>query len=336
MAEAVSVRCPSCLREHLYAAPVYPCACGAPLAPPLLTAPPERFVRRTWDDDWVLVRCLRCGRRDHWPQPELGCPCGTLLRIPVRSAGAAPSGTTGRADERTGSATPDEAVAGAAPAAGRPPGTGHPDHGGHAPGSGNPPGAGLTPDSGHTPATEHALSTEHALDSGIPTSTGQTPGAGDAPPLRQPRIPLPRTASTPRPSFRPLTIRTAADAITTALLYLTWLGFRDVVQREVHPPEVRPLATAVPPDTSAVSLRGPGLIAQVDPSTRQVTPRDIECLWLNGLSASVPTVHFSLAGYSDDARARAAELGVPLFVMDLTGTPQPVNRPAEDLFATGP
>ncbi|GGW25812.1 hypothetical protein [Streptomyces xantholiticus] len=241
MTESMPVRCPVCSRDHFYAAPVYPCACGAPLAPPLLRAArPEPITHRTWTDDWVTVRCPACERQDQWPQPELGCPCGTVLRIPVRpvSAPAAP-----------------------------------------APGG--------------------------SRDSRVPSHT-----------------PLPRTAATSRPTFRPVTIRTARDAVTAAALYLKWLGFRDVVQ-----PEVRPV--------SGIDLRGQGVVAQVDPTTRPATLRAVECLWLNGLSSSAVSVLFSLAGYADDARARADQLGIPLFVMDLTGCPQPVNAPADELIATG-
>ncbi|MFJ8660876.1 hypothetical protein [Streptomyces sp. NPDC093795] len=118
-----------------------------------------------------------------------------------------------------------------------------------------------------------------------------------------------------------MTIRTARDAVGAAAGYLRWLGFRDVVQ-----PEERP--------ASGVDLRAPGLVAQVDPSTRPTGLRAVECLWLNGLSASAVSVFFSLAGYTPEARSRAAEVGLPLFVLDLTGTPQPVNDAADDL-ATG-
>ncbi|MFE6066371.1 hypothetical protein [Streptomyces sp. NPDC056525] len=134
-------------------------------------------------------------------------------------------------------------------------------------------------------------------------------------------IPLPPTAPRPAPvrgDFRPLTIRTARDAVAAAAGYLRWLGFRDVVQ-----PEERP--------ASGVDLRAPGLVAQVDPSTRPTGLRAVECLWLNGLSASSVSVFFSLAGYTPEARSRAAEVGLPLFVLDLTGTPQPVNSAADDL-----
>lgn len=125
-----------------------------------------------------------------------------------------------------------------------------------------------------------------------------------------------------RPAFRPVTIRTARDAVAASAGYLRWLGFRDVVQ-----PEER---SAV-----AVDLRGPGLVAQVDPSTRPTGLRAVECLWLNGLSNGATSVSFSLAGYTPEAHERAEGLGIPLFVLDLTGTPQPVNAPADTLVDTG-
>lgn len=51
----------------------------------------------------------------------------------------------------------------------------------------------------------------------------------------------------------------------------------------------------------------------------------MECLWLTAMTESARCLHFSLAGYTPDARDRADRLGVPLFLLDLTGTPQPVN-----------
>ncbi|MER7001185.1 hypothetical protein [Streptomyces sp. NPDC000410] len=274
--DQVPVRCPVCRRTHTFAAPVYPCACGAPLAPPLLRgAPAEPIHHRTWTDDWVTVRCLACGRQDQWPQPELGCPCGTVLRVPVRPVTAFPASSASAAS--SSSRTASAASASGSPLA--PPGT--------------PSG---------------------------PSAAGSAPDPGPA--GRPAHIPLPRTAPVPRPTFHPVTIRTARDAVTAAALYLRWLGFQEVVQ-----PEER--------SASGIDLRGPGLVAQVDPTTRPATLRAVECLWLNGLSASSVSVFFSLAGYAADARARADDLGVPLFVMDLTGTPQPVNGPADDLLSSG-
>ncbi|MCB5169537.1 hypothetical protein LG634_32615 [Streptomyces bambusae] len=156
-----------------------------------------------------------------------------------------------------------------------------------------------------------------------PADTGvrTTPGSVAEPPTAPPP---PAAPPAPRAAFRPLTIRTAGDAVLTAALYLRWLGFRDVRQ-----PEVRPLPTA------AVDLRAPGLVAQVDPTTAPAGLRAVECLWLNGLTESATAAYFALAGYTDDARGRAGELGVPLFAVDLTGVPQPVNDPAEHLVRTG-
>lgn len=230
MPESVPVRCPACRREHVYTAPSYPCACGAPVSPPLdQRAAPTAVVHRAWDEDWVTVACALCGRRDQWPHPELGCPCGTVLRLPVCGAPAA-----------------------ARPAAG-------------------------------------------------------------------PR-PVPRPAR--RPPFHPVTIRTARDAVTAAALYLRWLGYRDIRRADQRPP-------------SGIGLAARGLLAQVDPTVRPASLRDVECLWLTAMTESAGCVYFSLAGYADAARVRADGLGIPLFVLDLTGTPQPVNAVADDLDATG-
>jgi hypothetical protein len=49
------------------------------------------------------------------------------------------------------------------------------------------------------------------------------------------------------------------------------------------------------------------------------------------MTESAHCVYFSLAGYTPEARAQADSLGVPLFVLDLTGTPQPVNSLADEL-----
>ncbi|MET7682010.1 hypothetical protein [Streptomyces sp. NPDC005423] len=230
MSESVPVRCPACRREHVYAAPSYPCVCGAPVAPPLDPRGVATAVtHRVWDEDWVIVACGACGRRDEWPQPELGCPCGTVLRIPVDG-----------------------------------------------------------PRSEVQPVRE----------------PGAVAGAGG------------------RPAFRPVSIRTARDAVTAAALYLRWLGYGDIRRADQRPP-------------SGIGLAARGVLAQVDPTVRPASLRDVECLWLTAMTESTGCVYFSLAGYADDARAGADDLGVPLFVLDLTGTPQPVNEPADELNTTG-
>ncbi|ARZ67101.1 hypothetical protein M1P56_23810 [Streptomyces sp. HU2014] len=143
-------------------------------------------------------------------------------------------------------------------------------------------------------------------------------------PVREPSADAgPPAPAALRPEFRPVAIRTAEDAVLAAERYLTWLGFTGVT---------RPGAA---PD-SGVDLRGVGLVARVDPTTLPTSLRAVECLWLHGLIDSASGVFFSLAGYEREGRARADELGMPLFVMDLTGTPQPLNGPADELLEQGP
>ncbi|MER8011236.1 hypothetical protein [Streptomyces sp. NPDC094149] len=126
-----------------------------------------------------------------------------------------------------------------------------------------------------------------------------------------------------RPRVPAVEIRTAWDAVTAAALYLRRLGYRDLRRADQRPP-------------SGVGLAARGLLAQVDPTVRPASLRDVECLWLTAMTESAGCVYFSLAGYAGDARARADDLGVPLFVLDLTGTAQPVNSLADELDRGSP
>ncbi|MFI0776927.1 hypothetical protein [Streptomyces sp. NPDC021212] len=155
-------------------------------------------------------------------------------------------------------------------------------------------------------------------------------GCGCGAVVRVPVAPVPDVADggregepEARPAFRPVTIRTARDAVTAAAQYLRWLGFGCLRRPD-------------DPAASGVDLYGKGVVAQVDPTTRPTGLREVECLWLNGLNESALSVFFSLAGYAREARARADALHIPLFIMDLTGTPQPVNDPADTLIRCGP
>ncbi|MEV4972059.1 hypothetical protein [Streptomyces scopuliridis] len=282
MGEGVSVCCPACGSRHTLTASVYPCACGAPVAPALAgDARVETVTRRAWADEWVTVRCTACAREDQWPRPELGCPCGAMLRIAVEQMTPEPV--------TPDPVTPDPVTPGAAA-----PGAAAPDR--------------AAPD----------------------TATDGQPVPG-----RPAHVPLPPAVAPPRPGFRPVTIRTAQDAVTTAALYLRWLGFKSVVESgesgEPPAPGISTRRISLP----GTGLRGPDVVAQVDPTTSPASLRSVECLWLNGMNASATSVYFSLAGYADDARARADDLGLPLFVLDLTGTPQPVNGPADELVSSG-
>ncbi|MEU9253429.1 hypothetical protein AB0D66_16450 [Streptomyces sp. NPDC048270] len=317
MAEAVPVRCPACLRENGYTVPVYPCACGSPVHPPLdLAAPPEPLTHRTWSDAWVTVRCASCGRESEWPHPEVGCAsCGTVVRIAVHPVHPQPAGKPAGAGPRAGSGGERGAARSARP--GRDSGTRD----------------GTTPEASEAAPEASEATSEAAPEAGAASgaASGPRPGADtraggrrDAPSDPDPdRQPPQADTPVPRPAFRPVTIRTTRDAVATAALYLRWLGFQDVRQ-----PDGRPIPSA------AVDLRAPGLVAQVDPTTAPAGLRAVECVWLNGLTASATSVYFSLAGYTEDARTRADDLGIPLFVMDLTGMPQPVNDPADELVGS--
>lgn len=257
MAESVPVRCPDCRREHTYAPPTFPCACGEPVTLPVLAhGVPVRVEHRTWAGSWVTVRCTACGRADEWPQPEFGCSCGATVRVPTAPAGPRP---VPRRPYPVGGDR--EAV--------QDPGT-------------------------------------------VRQRQPSTRQAGQAGPAARPAR---------RPAFRPMTIRTAQDAKAAAAHYLRWLGFENVRVAGNRP-------------ASGVDLRGPEVVAHVDPTTTPTPLRQIETLWLNGLNESATAVCFSLAGYSQDARSRADELVLALFVLDLTGTPQPVNDAADELIRT--
>lgn len=131
-----------------------------------------------------------------------------------------------------------------------------------------------------------------------------------------------RGARRPRATFRPVTIRTARDAVTAVALYLRWLGYREIRRADQRQP-------------TGIGLAARGVLAQVDPSVRPASLRDVECLWLTAMTEATDCVYFSLAGYANDARGRADGLGVSLFVLDLTGTPQPVNGAATELVTLG-
>ncbi|MET9953330.1 hypothetical protein ABZ135_17510 [Streptomyces sp. NPDC006339] len=332
MGDSVEVRCPECLRALRYAAPAFPCSCGTPVAPPVIpgaTATP--LTHRNGADEWVTVHCPACARATDWPHPEVGCACGAVLRVPVREAG----GSDGSAGSGGGTGT----VRGALPGAQEPVGTGtavgldavvERDEQGPG-GTGAARAEGRRPLVPESPETAPDLDRPDDLDTRGEAAAVRHPGPEALSPFvrRHPSpLPPPRPAAArpgpeaARAPFRPVTIRTTRDAVAASAGYLRWLGFRDVVQ-----PEER--------SASAVDLRGPGLVAQVDPSTRPTGLRAVECLWLNGLSSAALSVSFSLAGYTPEAHERAEGLGIPLFVLDLTGTPQPVNGPAAELLATG-
>ncbi|MFJ7205046.1 hypothetical protein ACIQWR_16070 [Streptomyces sp. NPDC098789] len=251
----------------------------------------------------VPVRCPACLRENGYTAPAFPCACGSPVTPPLDRS-AAPRPLT----RRTWSEAWVAVRCGACGRVGEWP---HPEV-----------GCGSCGTVCRVPV--HPVDSVGPGDPGRPRHQGHAVDPGHLADPRAAHIPLPPTAPAPRPAFRPVTIRTARDAVSTAALYLRWLGFTDVRQ---------PDGPALP--AAAVDLRAPGLVAQVDPTTAPTGLRAVECVWLNGLTASSSCAYFSLAGYTQDARERADDLGIPLFVMDLTGMPQPVNDPADELVGTG-
>ncbi|AYG79604.1 hypothetical protein DWB77_01719 [Streptomyces hundungensis] len=235
----------------------------------------------------VPVRCPTC-RRDHvYVPPAYPCACGTPLAPPIQR-GAAPSPITHRTWN-------DTWVTVRCRACGR---------------------------QGQWPQPELGCSCGSVLKLPVRPVTAPPPPADPLPPAQAPLPNARPPGARARTAFRPRTIRTARDAVTTAALYLTWLGFAGVLRAE-------------PASAFGIDVRGRGLVARVDPTTRPASLKAVECLWLHAMTSSARGVHFSLAGYTPDARRRAEGLCLPLFVLDLTGTPQPVNGAARRLVSTG-
>ncbi|WP_327318699.1 hypothetical protein [Streptomyces sp. NBC_01235] len=243
----------------------------------------------------VPVRCPACRRERLYTAPSYPCACGAPV-TPVLDRRTAPTAVAHRTWD-------DEWVALRCPACGR-------------------------RDQWPRPELGCACGTVLRIPVATPPAEPE-PGTAAPSPPPQSSTPAPTPAAMPtpvptprRPAFRPVAIRTALDAVTAAALYLNWLGHRDIRRADQQP-------------TSGIGLAARGLLAQVDPSVRPASLRDVECLWLTATTESADCVYFSLAGYADDARARADQLCVPLFVLDLTGTPQPVNAIADALGARG-
>ncbi|MFD5341750.1 hypothetical protein [Streptomyces hawaiiensis] len=305
MAETVPVRCPACHREHRYTAPAYPCVCGAPVAPPLdRDGSATPVAHRVWQDDWVTVRCGSCGRRGEWPRPEVGCACGVVLRVAVVEGPR----TGGGQDAAAGGTSPPESRM-----------TGQDTAGGQGRTSGQEAPAGQDNTCEQDTAADQDGTHDQRAAAGLDPTTGPRETAA-AP--ADATAPTGIASASAKPPFRSVTIRTALDAVTATALYLRWLGYRGVRRADQRPP-------------SGIGLAARGVLAQVDPAVRPATLRDVECLWLTAMTESAECLYFSLTGYAADARARADALGVPLFVLDLTGTPRPVNTPAEALASGG-
>ncbi|WP_246108638.1 hypothetical protein [Streptomyces sedi] len=319
MARSVLLRCPVCRREHRYVPPEYPCACGAPVTLPVAgDGAPVRVAHRSWADAWTELECPACGRSGHWPCPGFDCACGAMVRLTPaapRVAGPAWDGPSDDADphpEAGRAAGENSASEGASSAKTEQACT---DGAEDAPPDAEEPPAHEPPEDGVRPASRApgapGSSAAREFAQGRRAARG-TPGPAD-------------DAAGPgsrRGPFRPLTIRTGYDAVACAAHFLRWLGFAGV-------------RTAVPRTASGLDLRGPSVVGLVNATTAPTEDGELEVLWLHGQLGSALPVAFSLAGYGGPARTLADRLRLPLFVLDLSGTPQPVNQPGEALLRDG-
>ena len=281
----------------------------------------------------VPVHCPACRRERRYTAPCYPCACGTPV-VPRLDLHAAPTAVSHRAWE-------EEWITVRCPSCGRHDQWPRPELGcacgavlrlpltgpaeGAAAGAGEAGTeageAGPAPEVAETEAvnagteTGETEETEETREPGPPTEDAEAAPTEDT-------GPPPDTPPPARGPFRPIAIRTARDAVTATALYLRWLGHQNIRRADQRP-------------TSGIGLAARGLLAHVDPSVHPASLRDVECLWLTAMTDSADCVYFSLAGYTADARARADSLAVPLFVLDLTGTPQPVNAAAERLDAPG-
>ncbi|MGW1780019.1 hypothetical protein ACWCQQ_12865 [Streptomyces sp. NPDC002143] len=277
----------------------------------------------------VPVRCPACRRERPYTVPSYPCACGAPV-TPVLDRRTTPTAVAHRAWD-------EEWIALRCPACGRCDQWPHPELGCACGTVLRIPVTAPPTDSEPDPEPDRDASAPPTRPpaTGPGLEPGAEPGSGAAPEPRstltpgpaQSPIPTPTPTPAPAPSaqrraFRPVAIRTARDAVTAAALYLNWLGHGDIRRADQRP-------------TAGIGLAARGLLAQVDPSVRPASLRDVECLWLTAMTESADCVYFSLAGYADDARARADQLRVPLFVLDLTGAPQPVNATADALDARG-
>ncbi|WP_128429371.1 hypothetical protein [Streptomyces cyaneus] len=252
----------------------------------------------------VSVRCPACRREHLYEAPAYPCECGA----PVAPA-LDPHGTATAITHRTWD---DEWVGVRCTACGR-------ENEWPRPELGCPCGTVL-----RVPVARSDMDSAREADTGSAqeADTGSVREADTGSAREAGKGSAPRKAPAARRVFQPVTIRTARDAVTAAAVYLRWLGYRDIRRADQRPP-------------TGIGIAAHGLLAQVDPTVRPASLRDVECLWLTAMTESAACVYFSLAGYAPDARAQADSLGVPLFVLDLTGTPQPVNTLADELDATG-
>ncbi|MFB7666073.1 hypothetical protein ACFC1R_19325 [Kitasatospora sp. NPDC056138] len=268
------------------------------------------------------IRCPACRREHMYEPPSLPCPCGAQLRVPLLRGGV-PVQVRFRSWE-------DSWLSMRCPHCGRSDQWPQPEFTCNCGAtvrlpvdrsprlqSAAPPGQAALP--GHTAPVSPRPRPYGARPHGGPVPTVPPQGYGSG---------LRGQGGDPglgyrRPPFRPQPVRGPEDAVITAARYLQWLGFEDLELTEQQ-------------ESSAVTMLGSRMVAQVDAGVEPSDVKAVECLWLQTLHAEeIAAAMFTVGGYSHQATVRGEQLLVALFQLDEAGLPQPANGAAEALAETG-
>ncbi|WP_257001696.1 hypothetical protein [Streptomyces albidoflavus] len=124
--------------------------------------------------------------------------------------------------------------------------------------------------------------------------------------LALPVLSVPQAAGRGQPEAARHGSAPAWDPVALAVHWLEGLGHREVRRMERR-------------GASAVGLRASGVLAEVETAVRPVGARTVECLWLSGLAAGLPAVHFARAGYTAGLRVVTTSTARPRAVAGPVG-----------------
>ncbi|MFC7471629.1 hypothetical protein ACFQVA_35145 [Actinomadura keratinilytica] len=116
--------------------------------------------------------------------------------------------------------------------------------------------------------------------------------------LALPVLSVPQAAGRGEPEAARYGSAPAWDPVALAVHWLERLGHREVRRMERR-------------GASTVGLRASGVLAEVETAARPVGARAVECLWLSGLAAGLPAVHFARAATRRGRRSGPRESGWP-------------------------
>ncbi|MFI9272323.1 hypothetical protein ACIGXM_16605 [Kitasatospora sp. NPDC052896] len=261
------------------------------------------------------IRCPACRREHRYEPPTLPCPCGAALKVPLLPGGV-PVQVRFRSWE-------DSWLSMRCPHCGRSDQWPQPEFTCNCGATVRLPVDRAPRTGAGGPAGARPLGVRPYHPSPTPLYAEQPPAGPPARPSMPPAGPHGGARRQNRAPFRPHPVRTAKDAVLSAVRYLEWLGFGELELTEAQ-------------ERDAVTLLGHRMVAQVDSWPEVADIRSVECLWLQTLHAEeMAAAMFTTAGYSHQATVRGEQLLVALFTLDEGGLPQPVNGAAESLLETG-